>query len=301
MPTVCQLLTPSGPPCISPPPCHHTPPTFFKPLLQFPRSARCSPSLVGGTTIWRVSRNVCVAIALTLSELQYLKRVLQLQDTADETYVDVNADVQSILKSWDLYTESLPPWREICGTCCWRTAAKLTTFSDGWLINLSNLFTHSAEKAAPLIDLDGSLADYFRRPEQVLSTRLNALPHRALHVDFERTRSGPSNIHDQLASIVWSPDTPEQSIHYLADVVFVNLRRTPGLVVAPWQWDEHVTLGEFLSGMGTDMPDRYLTHNVRWAAQSRAEQGIVQGELRRLKEEIENLTSFRVGVNLRPG
>jgi hypothetical protein len=259
-------------------------------------------SAIGGRrTIRLVSRTAeCLGNKSDSPRPPLSQGILQLQETADETYVDVNGDVQSVLNSWDLHTESLPPWREICGALSQQTSAKLT-YSDGWLTSLSSLFTHSASKASPLIDLDDSLADYFRRPEQVLSTRLNALPHRALHVDFERTRSGPSNIHDQLASIVWSPDTPEQSIHYLADVVFVNLRRTPGLVVAPWQWDEHVTLGESLSGMGADMPDRYLTQNVRWATQSRAEQGIVQGELRRLKEEIENLTSFRVGVNLRPG
>lgn len=43
--------------------------------------------------------------------------------------------------------------------------------------------------------------------------------------------------------------------------------------------------------------DRYLTQNAAWAMQERAGQGVIQGELRRVKERIDSLTTFR-GQNL---
>jgi hypothetical protein len=42
--------------------------------------------------------------------------------------------------------------------------------------------------------------------------------------------------------------------------------------------------------------DRYLTCNAAWSAQIRARQAVVQGELRRLKENAERLTTYKVGV-----
>jgi len=45
----------------------------------------------------------------------------------------------------------------------------------------------------------------------------------------------------------------------------------------------------------SDPADRYLTPNAAWSAQIRGKQAVVQGELRRLKEQVERLTAFKVG------
>jgi hypothetical protein len=44
--------------------------------------------------------------------------------------------------------------------------------------------------------------------------------------------------------------------------------------------------------------DRYLTANAKWAAQIRAQQGVMQVELQRLREQVERLTAYQVGLCL---
>lgn len=121
---------------------------------------------------------------------------------------------------------------------------------------------------------------------RLLITRLSSapdVPHP--YVEFGRGGlSAPTSVHPNLASILWTADTPMESISSLADIVFVSLRRTPGISVQKWDLEQEIVL------------DRYLTHNAVSTMQVRAQQSAIQGELKRLKEQAEHLSSFRVGL-----
>jgi len=64
-------------------------------------------------------------------------------------------------------------------------------------------------------------------------------------VQFERTFSSPRTLHDSMATTIWTPENPGESIEQLADVVFVSLRRMPGVAAGKWELDDEVVLGGF--------------------------------------------------------
>lgn len=88
----------------------------------------------------------------------------------------------------------------------------------------------------PTLEADGG---------RVMSTRLYSRPDTPqTHVTIERSYSTPTDIHGNLANIIWNSSDPNESILSMADVVFVALRRTPGVNVQKWDFDEVVKLGE---------------------------------------------------------
>lgn len=80
-----------------------------------------------------------------------------------------------------------------------------------------------------------------------MTTRLNSQPDTPqTHVTIDRSYSTPTDIHGNLGSIIWNSGAPDESILSLADVVFVILKRTPGVNVQKWEFNEEVVLGKSL-------------------------------------------------------
>lgn len=83
----------------------------------------------------------------------------------------------------------------------------------------------------------------------LLSTDLHSDPLAPqYYVTFDRTLSTPTTIHANMAATIWSTENPGESIEQLADVVFVSLRRMPGVAAAKWELDEEVVLGAIVFG-----------------------------------------------------
>lgn len=78
-----------------------------------------------------------------------------------------------------------------------------------------------------------------------MATRLFTQPDTPqTHVTIDRSYSTPPDIHGNLAAIIWNSMVPGEAIKSMADVVFVTLKRTPGVNVHKWNFDEEVVLGE---------------------------------------------------------
>ena len=66
---------------------------------------------------------------------------------------------------------------------------------------------------------------------------------RATHVQFLRHPAGAGNFQAALAEVLWSPESPGQSIEILSDVLTVKIGWTIGSAKELWKLDERVVLG----------------------------------------------------------
>lgn len=71
------------------------------------------------------------------------------------------------------------------------------------------------------------------------------------------------------------------SIHETSDIMFVMLQWGMGKR-EPWKLEQKIVI------------DRYMTKNVPWALNLRAETGVSQGKARRLGEKLNRLTIYNV-------
>lgn len=104
---------------------------------------------------------------------------------------------------------------------------------------------------------------------------------------FDRGFNQPCNLHGALSSLIWGPGPNGghgEGVETLGDVQFVHLHRTPGFPAPQWELEDFIVL------------DRYLHHNRKWVTQVRAEQNMVEAELARLREKVELLSNYKVGV-----
>ncbi|BEI90203.1 uncharacterized protein CcaverHIS019_0302730 [Cutaneotrichosporon cavernicola] len=124
--------------------------------------------------------------------------------------------------------------------------------------------------------------DVLQCPEQLLTTLLQTRPTAGqTHVTIQRTLSDPTDIHGNLSQIIWGNNDSNESILSMADVVFVALQRVAGVRAEKWTFDEEVIL------------DRYMSSNIAWATQMRAQEHLMKTDLQRLQDQIDTLSTFR--------
>lgn len=119
------------------------------------------------------------------------------------------------------------------------------------------------------------------------------------HVTIQPTLSDPTDIHGNLSQIIWGNKDTSESILSMADVVFVSLLRTPGVRADKWHFDEEVILGETGRVDAHLTADRYMSDNIAWATQVRAQEHLMKTDLQRLQDQIDTLSTFRVGAATR--
>ena len=66
----------------------------------------------------------------------------------------------------------------------------------------------------------------------------------ATYVQFMRQPLTSPDLNSSLASILWTPEAPGQSIEVLSDVLTVKLGWRPGAVRELWKLEERVVLGQ---------------------------------------------------------
>ncbi|GMK58220.1 hypothetical protein CspeluHIS016_0502520 [Cutaneotrichosporon spelunceum] len=164
---------------------------------------------------------------------------------------------------------------------------------DKWMSHFPQVLKDVVENRVALVqdnpdhELKGTLSNVefggvLQCPEQLLTTLLHSRPTSGQsHVTIHRTLSDPTDIHSNLAQIIWGSNVSNESILSMADVVFVALRRVPGVRAEKWVFDEEVVL------------DRYMSNNIAWATQMRAQEYLMNMDLRRLQDQIDTLSTFR--------
>ncbi|ORX35476.1 hypothetical protein BD324DRAFT_632995 [Kockovaella imperatae] len=119
------------------------------------------------------------------------------------------------------------------------------------------------------------------RPALLFNSLLDGdIPSASAHVNFRRSTDVGLDIYSALASILWKPDQSSQTILELSDILTVKLDWGYGAPRELWHLQDKIIL------------DRFLKENSARTAQIRAQQGVVQGQIRRLKEKIDRLTVY---------
>jgi hypothetical protein len=83
-----------------------------------------------------------------------------------------------------------------------------------------------------------------------------------------------------MVNTLWSNGS-SHSIHETSDILFVMLRWGHGKREL-WKIEQKIVI------------DRYMTKNVAWALNLRAETAVAQGKARRLKEKLDGMTIYNV-------
>lgn len=80
---------------------------------------------------------------------------------------------------------------------------------------------------------------------RLFKTSIASTPHQhATHVNFRRTAGMSNEIYPHLASILWTPEAPGQSIESFSEILSVFIDWEYGAPRELWKLDERVVLGE---------------------------------------------------------
>lgn len=81
-------------------------------------------------------------------------------------------------------------------------------------------------------------------PIRLFKTSIASIPHQhATHVNFRRSASMSNEIYPHLASILWTPEAPGQSIEWFSEILSVFIDWEYGAPRELWKLDERVVLG----------------------------------------------------------
>ncbi|EIW73085.1 hypothetical protein TREMEDRAFT_59247 [Tremella mesenterica DSM 1558] len=125
----------------------------------------------------------------------------------------------------------------------------------------------------------GERGSFWAEPPVLFTTILD--PYQpASDVSFPRGSFGPSNIYSAMADALWAADTPNQSVVAFGEVLAVYLNAALGERTL-WEMDERVVL------------DRFLKVHATRSTQIRAQQSLAKANVKRLKEKLEEITTFK--------
>ncbi|CAD6585338.1 MAG: hypothetical protein TREMPRED_004111 [Tremellales sp. Tagirdzhanova-0007] len=197
-----------------------------------------------------------------------LQDLVHLLETADESFIEIDFLLQTLRNGAE--PSQLPP-EEPTQRLHDRMIAMLETAS-------------TSARSSDSVTIDGASDDYWANPERLFSSRIDSdrpYGQKATHVQFLRHSSRAMNLQSALADVLWSPESPGQSIEVLSDVLTVKLGWAVGATRELWKLEESVVLGR--------SPSR-----ASWVdSQIRGQQAVAAGNVRRLKDKIDGLTIFK--------
>ena len=115
----------------------------------------------------------------------------------------------------------------------------------------------------------------------------------ATFVQFQRLPDFPLSLYPALASVLWQREMPGRTIELLSDILTVRLDWGYNAARELWKLEERVVLGARWTAAGDCAKlisvDRFLKENLNRTMNIRAQQAVAQGQVKRIKDKIDEL------------